>query len=163
MPKFLCLQRAVQVADGAEKPSPAQMQAMYAKFNEWREKFEKNLTDPGGRLGKGRLVMAQPAPDGPLVEVKAQDPLRLRCPGGRPTALHKRSKRLQAPRARPQPVARGARNGRRPLDGAALDSPAGRPYRPLLALHRGVPLFAGTGSSRATSCSSAWRLPTSTV
>jgi hypothetical protein len=70
MPKFLCLQRAVPGADGGEKPSPAQMQAMYAKFNEWREKFEKNLTDPGGRLGKGRLVTAQPPPDGPFVEVK---------------------------------------------------------------------------------------------
>jgi len=46
------------------------MQAMYAKFNEWREKFEKNLTDMGGRLGAGRLVTSQPAPDGPLVEVK---------------------------------------------------------------------------------------------
>jgi hypothetical protein len=46
------------------------MQAMYAKFNEWREKFQNNLTDMGGRLGAGRLVTAQPAPDGPLVEVK---------------------------------------------------------------------------------------------
>jgi hypothetical protein len=70
MPKFLCLQRAVPVADVGEKPSPAQMQAMYAKFNEWREKFAKNLSDPGGRLGKGRMVTAPPPPDGPLVEVK---------------------------------------------------------------------------------------------
>jgi hypothetical protein len=70
MPKFLCLQRAVPGADEAEKPSPAQMQAMYAKFNEWREKFAKNLTDPGGRLGEGRLIKAQPPTDGPLVEVK---------------------------------------------------------------------------------------------
>ena len=69
MPKYLCLQRALPGGDAA-KPSPAQMQAMYAKFNEWRERFEKNLTDPGGRLGKGRLVTPQPPPDGPLVEVK---------------------------------------------------------------------------------------------
>jgi hypothetical protein len=46
------------------------MQAMYAKFNEWREKFQKSLPDLGGRLGVGKLVTAQPAPDGPLVEVK---------------------------------------------------------------------------------------------
>jgi hypothetical protein len=46
------------------------MQMMYAKFNEWRERFQKNLTDLGGRLGAGRLVTSQPAPDGPLVEVK---------------------------------------------------------------------------------------------
>ncbi|WP_437526421.1 YciI family protein [Sorangium sp. So ce726] len=69
MPKYLCLQRALPGGDG-EKPSPAQMQAMYAKFNDWREKFQKNLPDMGGKLGAGRLVTTQPAPDGPFVEVK---------------------------------------------------------------------------------------------
>ncbi len=71
MPKYLCLQRSLP---GGEQeggtPSPAQMQAMYGKFNEWREKFQSNLTDMGGRLGAGRLVTPQPPPDGPLVEVK---------------------------------------------------------------------------------------------
>jgi hypothetical protein len=43
---------------------------MYAKFNEWRERFQTNLTDMGGRLGGGRVVTAQPPPDGPFVEVK---------------------------------------------------------------------------------------------
>jgi len=71
MPKYLCLQRSLPGGDkDADKPSPAQMQAMYAKFNEWREKFQKNLADMGGRLGAGRLVTTQPPPDGPLVEVK---------------------------------------------------------------------------------------------
>jgi len=69
MPKYLCLQRALPGGDGA-KPSPAQMQAMYAKFNDWREKFQANLTDPGGKLGAGRLVTEQRPQDGPLVEVK---------------------------------------------------------------------------------------------
>ena len=71
MPRYLCLQRSLPGAevDGG-KPSPAQMQGMYAKFNEWREKFQANLTDMGGKLGDGRLVTSQPAPDGPLVEVK---------------------------------------------------------------------------------------------
>jgi hypothetical protein len=45
------------------------MQAVYAQFNEWRKKFEKNLDDLGGRLGTGKLVTSQPS-DGPLVEVK---------------------------------------------------------------------------------------------
>jgi hypothetical protein len=45
------------------------MQAMYAKFNDWRQKFQQNLTDMGGRLGAGRLVTKLP-PDGPFVEVK---------------------------------------------------------------------------------------------
>jgi hypothetical protein len=46
------------------------MQEMYAKFNDWRERFQKNLVDLGGKLGAGRLVAPEPAPDGPLVEVK---------------------------------------------------------------------------------------------
>lgn len=71
MPKYLCLQRSLPGGDrGDDKPSPAQMQGMYAKFNEWREKFQESLTDMGGRLGAGRLVTTQPPPDGPLVEVK---------------------------------------------------------------------------------------------
>ncbi len=71
MPKYLCLQRALPGGGQDDrKPSPTQMQEMYAKFNEWREKFRSNLTDIGGRLGAGRLVTTQPAPDGPLVEVK---------------------------------------------------------------------------------------------
>lgn len=71
MPKYLCLQRNVPgAASEAEKPSPAQMQAMYAKFNEWRERWKANLVDLGGRLGAGRLALSQPPPDGPLVEVK---------------------------------------------------------------------------------------------
>ena len=71
MPKYLCLQRTLPGGDrDGEKPSPAEMQAMYSRFNAWREKFQSNLADMGGRLGTGRLVTAQPAPDGPFVEVK---------------------------------------------------------------------------------------------
>lgn len=71
MPKYLCLQRSLPGGTrGAEKPSPAQMQAMYARFNEWREKFHENLVDLGGRLGAGRVALPEPGPDGPLVEVK---------------------------------------------------------------------------------------------
>jgi hypothetical protein len=72
MAKYLCLQRSLAaVGPGrADKPSPAQMQAMYEKFNAWREKFEANLVDLGGRLGKGRIALPDPPPDGPFVEVK---------------------------------------------------------------------------------------------
>jgi hypothetical protein len=71
MPKYLCLQRNL-AAGGAstDKPSPAQMQAMYEQFNAWREKFRDNLIDLGGRLGQGKLALPDPAPDGPFVEVK---------------------------------------------------------------------------------------------
>jgi uncharacterized membrane protein len=65
MPKYLCLQRSLPGGEAqAEKPSPAQMQAMYTKFNEWRESFQQNLVDLGGRLGAGRLAAPEPAPDG---------------------------------------------------------------------------------------------------
>jgi hypothetical protein len=69
MPKYLCIQRNLPGGAGG-KPSPKQMQEMYAKFNAWIEKFKTNLPDMGGRLGKGKLVTVQPATDGPYVEVK---------------------------------------------------------------------------------------------
>ena len=71
MPKYLCLQRSLPGgSSSANAPSPAQMQEMYAKFNAWREKFQKNLVDLGGRLGPSRLALPDAAPDGPFVEVK---------------------------------------------------------------------------------------------
>jgi len=71
MPKYLCLQRSLPGGQAhGDKPSPAQMQAMYTKFNEWRQKFQQNLVDLGGKLGAGKLATAEPAPDGPLIEVK---------------------------------------------------------------------------------------------
>ena len=71
MPKYLCLQRVLPGGDREDDhPSPTQMQAMYAKFTEWRQKFLDNLTDLGGRLGRGTLVTGERVPDGPLVEVK---------------------------------------------------------------------------------------------
>jgi hypothetical protein len=63
------MQRSVPSGESGQKPSPAEMQAMYARFNAWREKFRDNLVDPGGKLGVGELVTATP-PDGPFVEVK---------------------------------------------------------------------------------------------
>ena len=69
MPNFLCLQRSLPTDDTA-KPSPSQMQDMYAKFSAWQEKFKENLVDMGGRLGTGKLVTSEGAGDGPFVEVK---------------------------------------------------------------------------------------------
>lgn len=69
MPKYLCLQRGLPSAERS-KPSPAEMQAMYEQFNAWRTKFQSNLTDLGGRLGAGKLVIPEAVPDGPLIEVK---------------------------------------------------------------------------------------------
>lgn len=72
MPKYLCLQRSLPGAGGErqEKPSPAEMQEMYAEFGAWQEKFKKNLADMGGKLGDGKLVAAEGASDRPSVELK---------------------------------------------------------------------------------------------
>lgn len=67
--KFLCIQRSVP-GDSREKPSPAQMEEMYAKFNAWREKFKDNIVDMGGKLGGGKVVTSEGATDGPFVEAK---------------------------------------------------------------------------------------------
>jgi hypothetical protein len=69
MPKYLFLQRS---APGqSQRPSPAQMQEMFAAFNAWKEKFKDRILDMGGQLKPGgTIVWASGATDGPFVEVK---------------------------------------------------------------------------------------------
>ena len=69
MAKYLCIQRS-QPGGKREKPSPAQMQEMYAVFNAWKDKFRQNIVDMGGRLGGGKVVTSEGATDGPFVEAK---------------------------------------------------------------------------------------------
>ncbi len=71
MPKrnYLCIQRS-QPGKG-EKPSPAQMQEMYARFSAWKEKFQEKIADMGGKLKSGgKIVTSEGATDGPFVETK---------------------------------------------------------------------------------------------
>ncbi len=68
MPKqnYLCIQRSHPVeGEKPAPPSPAQMEAMYAKFNEWKETFKENIVDMGGKLGAGKLVAADSPSDSP--------------------------------------------------------------------------------------------------
>jgi hypothetical protein len=69
MPKYLCIQRS-QPGGKREKPSPAQMQEMYAVFNAWKDKFRQNIVDMRGRLGGGKVATSEGATDGPFVEAK---------------------------------------------------------------------------------------------
>ena len=46
------------------------MEAMYAQFNSWKEKFQRNITDMGGKLGGGKVVTSEGTTDGPFVEAK---------------------------------------------------------------------------------------------
>ena len=68
MTKYLCIRRS-QPGQG-EKPSPAQMEEMYAKFNAWKEKFQDSIVDMGGKLQGGKIVTSEGATDGPFVEAK---------------------------------------------------------------------------------------------
>lgn len=66
MPKYLCLQRSLSPPDGADPSegsegvgdgfSSAEMQSMYQRFNEWRERYGDNIVDTGGKLGDGTLI-----------------------------------------------------------------------------------------------------------
>ncbi len=67
--KYLCIQRS-QPGGDCGKPSPAQMEEMYAKFNAWKEKFQAKIVDMGGKLGGGKVVTSEGATDGPFVEAK---------------------------------------------------------------------------------------------
>ena len=71
---YLCIQqsqpRPPEQAGKSEAPSPAQMEEMYAKFNAWREKFQENIVDMGGKLGDGKVVTSEAVTDGPFVEAK---------------------------------------------------------------------------------------------
>ena len=68
---YLSIQRSQPRQPGkGEAPSPTQMEEMYAKFNAWKEKFQENIVDMGGKLGGGRIVTSEGATDGPFVEAK---------------------------------------------------------------------------------------------
>ena len=47
------------------------MQNMFAVFNAWKEKFQENLVDLGGKLMEGgKIVTSECTTDGPFVEAK---------------------------------------------------------------------------------------------
>jgi hypothetical protein len=69
--KYLCIQRSAPAVGKKEPPSPSQMQAMFATFNAWKEKFTANIVDMGGKLDRGgKIVTASDVTDGPYIEAK---------------------------------------------------------------------------------------------
>ncbi len=70
MKNYLCLQRSEPGKKKGTSPSPAQMEEMYAKFNAWKEKYQDNIVDMGGRLKPGKFVSMESVTDGPFVEMK---------------------------------------------------------------------------------------------
>lgn len=71
--KYLFLHRSQPSADQSSQgaPSPEHMQAMFAKWNAWKEKFKDHIVDWGDKLkSEGRIVSASSVSDGPFVEAK---------------------------------------------------------------------------------------------
>ena len=71
--KYLVLGRFQQSpsSGSGDKPSPEQMQQMFAAFTEWKEKFKDNIVDMGDKLvGDGKVVSASGVVDGPYPEAK---------------------------------------------------------------------------------------------
>jgi len=69
MKTYLCIMRYnTEQSKNSEPPSPSQMEEMYAKFNAWKEEFEENILDMGGKLGEGKTVTTEGISDGPFAE-----------------------------------------------------------------------------------------------
>jgi hypothetical protein len=61
------------LATGGKKPSPEEMQAMFAQWKGWKEKFEKEILDPNVGInpsGAKAVVKGASVTDGPFVESK---------------------------------------------------------------------------------------------
>ena len=71
---YMCLLRSHQgdcEPSEQKKPSPSDMEAMFAKYQAWQDKFSSNIVDMGGKLGQsGAVVSQESVKDGPFVEVK---------------------------------------------------------------------------------------------
>ena len=66
---FMCILRSA--SGDCEKPSPSDMEAMYAKYQAWQDQFADNILDMGGALsGNGAVVSSNSVKDGPFMEVK---------------------------------------------------------------------------------------------
>jgi hypothetical protein len=70
---FMCILRSE--AGGCDQPqsapSPSEMEVMYAKYQAWQDKFDKNILDMGNKLGENASVVRQEGvEDGPFIELK---------------------------------------------------------------------------------------------
>lgn len=73
--KYLCMYRSCLTPEEsgapASPPSPADMQAMFAAFNAWKDKFKDNIVDMGDRLRpSGKVITGNGVADGPFAEAK---------------------------------------------------------------------------------------------
>lgn len=65
----MCILRSENGA--CEKPSPSEMEIMYAKYQAWQQEFANNILDMGNKLGSvGSVVRHDSIIDGPFIELK---------------------------------------------------------------------------------------------
>lgn len=66
---YMCILRSE--SGGCDKPSPSEMEIMYAKYQTWQQKFADNIVDMGNKLGSvGSVVRHDSITDGPFIELK---------------------------------------------------------------------------------------------
>jgi len=66
---YMCILR--NESGDCEKPSPSEMELMYARYQEWQEKFSDNIVDMRNKLGgSGSVVRRDGVQDGPFIELK---------------------------------------------------------------------------------------------
>ena len=66
---YMCILRSE--SGGCEKPSPSDMEVMFAKYQAWQEKFADNILDMGNKLGDtASVVRHDKVTDGPFIELK---------------------------------------------------------------------------------------------
>jgi len=54
----------------AAGPSTADMEAMYARFQQWQQQYADHIEDTGGKLGDGSVITGSGVNDGPFTEAK---------------------------------------------------------------------------------------------
>lgn len=66
---YMCILRSE--SGDCEKSSPSEMELMFAKYQEWQEKFSDNIVDMGNKLeSNGSVVRLSGVKDGPFIELK---------------------------------------------------------------------------------------------
>ena len=66
---YMCLLRSE--SGDCEKPSPSDMEVMFAKYQAWQDKFADNILDMGNKLGDiATVVRHDEVKDGPFIELK---------------------------------------------------------------------------------------------
>ena len=69
MNNYMCILRSD--SGECQEPSPSDMEAMYAKYQAWQDKFANNIADMGNKLSSmAGVVRHDRVDDGPFIELK---------------------------------------------------------------------------------------------